>query len=69
MLQPRDPSVPPASLRLAGNLAAARSFCDLERLRKEFLATADLKPEERQILENVFILRERDLIEFYCCNL
>lgn len=66
MLNPVDiHSIQTSILILAEDIAAAKTFTELERLRRKFQAAIGLRPDERLMLENALAHRERDLIEFY----
>jgi hypothetical protein len=50
---------------LAADIAAARSFYDLGEVRRRLQHTLGLLDEERRVLENALIEREKSLIHFY----
>lgn len=65
MLQSNSSISQLSGISLVGDIAGAKTFNELEQLRRRFLAAIGLQPEERRAVENALATRERDLIEFY----
>jgi hypothetical protein len=52
-------------LILAEDIAAAKNFTELERLRRKYQTATGLRPNERLVLENALARCENALVEFY----